>query len=290
MFPTLSLVRLQKLACVARKVLAENAPIALRLAGLDLQPEQPTRGLASAALLALGLLWACAPGLSSSGAAIACFSVAIVLRFGFLFTSFVPRGVASRLAARFGVERGHASYALGLDILLFVQRASFVALVCATAREPGGAFGAALQVLGSVMLAVGVGTTIWAARTVGIDAYHYRDLFMGSRHVSLESDGPYALCSNPMYTLGPLAGYGLALLALSPFALFAAGVNQLLLFAFNEAVEQPRLRRANSIFVETQRRYELARSLLGFDPRQELALRRHLDGSSGPPAAETQAV
>jgi hypothetical protein len=77
-------------------------------------------------------------------------------------------------------------------------------------------------------------------------------------------------------------GYGLALLALSPVALFAAGINQALLFVFNELVEQPRLRRANSIFVETQRRYELARSLLGFDPRQELAQRVHLDPASEP--------
>jgi hypothetical protein len=285
MFATLSLVRFQKMACVARKVLAENAPIALRLAGVDLKPEQPVRGLASAGLLALGLLWLCAPGLNSSGAAIACYLVAVALRFGFLFGSFVARGIAPRLARRFGVERGHATFATALDLVLFAQRASFIALVCATAREPEGPFGAASQVLGFSMVPVGVG-----ARVVGIDAYHYRDLFMGSRHVSLESDGPYALCSNPMYTLGPLAAYGLALLALSPFALFAAGVNQMLLFAFNETVEQPRLRRANGIFVETQRRYELARSLLGFDPRQELAQRRHLDAATEPPAAETQAV
>jgi protein-S-isoprenylcysteine O-methyltransferase Ste14 len=290
MFATLSLIRLQKLACVARKVLAENAPIALRLAGLGLRPEQPARGLGSAALLTLGLLWLSAPGLSSSGA-VACFLLACALRFGFLFGSFVPRGISARLATRFGVERGHANYALALDLVLFAQRASFIALVCTTAREPGGPFGAALQLLGLLMVPIGIGATIWAARIVGIDAYHYRDLFMGSRHVSLESDGPYAVVPNPMYALGPLAGYGLALLALSPYALFAAGLNQMLLFAFNEVVEQPRLRRANSIFVETQRRYELARSLLGFDPRQELAQRRHLDAATEPQATvETQAV
>jgi hypothetical protein len=93
-----------------------------------------------------------------------------------------------------------------------------------------------------------------------------------------------------MYTLGPLAGYGLALLALSPLALFAAGVSQALLFAFNELVEQPRLRRAHSIFVETQRRYELARSLLGFDPRQELAQRVHLDPSNQPTSVDVGRV
>jgi len=286
MFATLSLVRLQKLAFVAREVLERNVPIALRLSGLNLKAEQPVRGLASLGVLALGLLWVCDPGSNSSGGAIACFAAALALRFGFLFASFRPRGLASRLSARFGVERGHATYSMALDFLLFAQRTSFIALVCATARESGGPFGGVLQVLGFLLVPVGGVAIIWAARIVGLDAWYYRDLFTGSRNVSLESDGPYALCPNPMYTLGPLAGYGLALLALSPVALFAAGVNQALLFVFNELVEQPRLRRAHSIFVETQRRYELARSLLGFDPRQELAQRVHLDPSSQPTSVD----
>jgi protein-S-isoprenylcysteine O-methyltransferase Ste14 len=285
MSATLSLVRLQKLALVAREGLERNFPIALRLAGVHLKAEQPLRGLVSLGVLMLGLLWVCDPG-SSSGVAVACFVAALALRFGFLFASFTPRGVASRLSARFGVERGHAAYSMALDLLLFAQRASFIALVVATARESGGPFGWTLQFLGFLLVPIGVGATVWAARVVGLDAWYYRDLFTGSRSVSLESDGPYTFCANPMYTLGPLAGYGLALLALSPLALFAAGLSQALLFVFNELVEQPRLRRAHSIFVETQRRYELARSLLGFDPRQELAQRVHLDPSSQPTSVD----
>lgn len=282
MFATLSFVRLQKLALVARKVLAENAPIAARVSGLDLKTE--LRALGSVGVLAAGVL-AFHAGSSSAGAAIACFVAALGLRFGFLFASFRPRGIADRLSERFGMERGHALYAGALDALLFLQRASFVSLVCSTAREPSGFFGEAVQALGVLMAAAGVAATIWAVRAVGVDAYHYRDLFTKARSVSLEDGGPYALLSNPMYALGPLAGYGLALLALSPIALLAAGISQGLLFLFNETVEQPRLLRAHGVFVETQRRYELARSLLGFDPRDELAQRRHWV-ASGEPGAE----
>jgi hypothetical protein len=78
-----------------------------------------------------------------------------------------------------------------------------------------------------------------------------------------------------MYVLGPLAAYGLALIALSPLAFFAAGLNQALLLVFNDMIEQPRVRHANRIFVETRYRYELAQTLLGFDPRKELAQRVH---------------
>jgi len=276
MFATVLSLRLPKLALVHRE-LTLTGTIALRLAGLQLQSEQLAYRLGSAGVLALGLLWLVFAGWDSSGAASACCLAAIALRFAFLFVSFEPRGVAARLVARFGVERGHATYALALDLLLFAQRVSFIALACATARDPSGPFGYAMQALGCLLLPVGVGATIWAARNAGHEAYHYRDLFTGCRTRRLEEGGPYALCADPMYALGPLAGYGVALLALSPIALFAAGVNQVALLVFNKRVEQPRLRRANNIFVETQRRYELARSLLGFDPRQELTRRQHLD-------------
>jgi len=285
MFATLPGVRLQKLALDSRKAVARAAPLALRLSGLYLPPDTLTRKATSLVALAPGLLWFCALGCDSVTAAVACFSVALVLRFAFLFASFIPRGVAERLTAQLGTERAHASYAFLLDVLLVAQRASLVALVCATAREPNGAFGVALQVLGVLLIPVGIGATFWAARTAGLDAYHYRDLFAGSRQVGLVDDGPYALLPNPMYTLGPLAGYGLALLALSPLALIAVAVSQALSFTFNEVIEQPRLRRANNVFVETQRRYAIAQSLLGFDPRQELIQLRHTASSEPEPQA-----
>jgi protein-S-isoprenylcysteine O-methyltransferase Ste14 len=278
MFATLSSVTLRKLALVVRELLSQNAPVTARVLGLRLEPQQPACGLASLAVFSLGLLWLSAPGSISTGSAVACFLAALALRFGFLFSSFIPAGVAARLRARLGVERGYVTYAAALDLLLFTQRVSFVALVCATARAPGGFFGGALMAFGFLMVPLGAGVTVWATRVVGLEAYHYRDLFTGSRNASLEKRGPYALCRDPMYSLGPLAGYGLALLALSPIALLAAGINQALLFVFNETVEQQRLRQANRIFVETRYRYELAQSLLGFDPRQELAQRVHQPG------------
>lgn len=272
MFATLRSVRLHKLAGVHRE-LAQNVPVVACLVGLPLRAAQTRLG--ALGVLAAGLLSLLSLPWDSSGAALACFLTAVALRFGFLFASFTRHGVASRLVARLGVEKAHTVHATALDVLLFAQRSSLVALACATAREASGPFGYVLQGLGCLLVPVGVGAMFWAARCIGPDAYHYRDLLTGSRNVGLEEGGPYALCRDPMYTLGPLAGYGLALLALSPVALFAAGVNQALLFVFNKLIERPRLERANYIFVETQRRYDLARSLLGFDPRPELTRRQH---------------
>jgi protein-S-isoprenylcysteine O-methyltransferase Ste14 len=288
MFKALSSLRLQKTARVAWRLVLQNAPLLPRMVGLHLDLEKPARGLAALAVFTLGLLWVCDPGLSL-GAASAAFAGAVTLRFGFLFASFVPAGIAARFAARFGIERGYGAYRTVLDLLLFAQRASFLALVCATAEAPAGPLGVALMIVGALMLPLGVGVSVWATRTVGLDAWYYRDLFIGRRNAGLERRGPYAFCRDPMYLVGPLAGYGLALLALSPIALFAAGLNQALLLVFNDVVERPRLRVANSVFMETRYRYELAQSLLGFDPRTELARRVHSEpaatADAGPRAA-----
>jgi phospholipid methyltransferase len=139
-----------------------------------------------------------------------------------------------------------------------------------------------VQTIGSMLLLVGVAATVWAARVIGPDAYHYRDLFTGTRDARLQDAGPYALCHDPMYALGPLAGYGLAMLALSPMALVAAGVNQALLFVFNKTIELPRLWRSNWSFLETERRYDIACSPMGFDPRPELTRLRASDAPVRP--------
>ena len=266
--PTLH--RLYDLALMSRRFLARNGPTAARLAGLQLHARR-ARKLGSAVVLALGVLLA----LSSPGTdwrvAVLCFVLAVALRFGFLFASFIPRGIAARLELRFGMEYGHVIYGLLLDFLLFVQRLSFVALTCATAREANGVLGHAIQMVGSMLVLAGIAATLWAARVIGTEAYHYRDLFTGTRDARLQDDGPYAMCHDPMYVLGPLAGYGLAMLALSPIALVAAAVNQALLLAFNKLVELPRLWRANGTFLETERRYDISSSLLGFYPRPDLA-------------------
>ncbi len=269
----------RRFASRLREIIVEYAPAAVGVSGLFLARRELRARLLAAALVGVGLLGVAVVELST-GAAIACFVLALALRYAFLFASFTPSGVAARLKSRFGVERGHALYATALDLLLLAQRLTSLALVAATAHAAAGTFGAGLVALGVLLVPAGVGVSVCAVRAAGLEALHYRDLFVGSRSTQLAKAGPYARWANPMYSVGPLAGYGLALIALSPVALLAAGVSQALLLAFNELVERPALRSADNIFVETQSRYELARTLLGFDPRSELERRIHSAPSS----------
>jgi hypothetical protein len=95
-----------------------------------------------------------------------------------------------------------------------------------------------------------------------LDAYYYRDLFMGPEHVSFELKGPYAILQNPLYGAGQLAAYGAALMMCSPVAVLAVTLNQVTLYAFNALFEQPHLRVATRMSIDTELCDLLARTMV----------------------------
>ena len=97
---------------------------------------------------------------------------------------------------------------------------------------------------GAVLAIVGIGTKVWAARTLGGDAYYWRNFFAPS----LASDGPvtsgpYRFVSNPMYTIGYLHTYGLALVLRSLPGLIASAFAQIAILVFHRVVERPHFER-----------------------------------------------
>lgn len=202
---------------------------------------------------------------STMATALIAFGAGCLLRHSFLFASFGSSGIAPRLKARLGAERGFAVYEAAAALTLLVQRLGFAALLFAPTGfpqlVPAGAAAAAVMAAGALMLTVGVSVSVRATQRIGLDTYYYRDLFMGPQHVKLECDGPYSLAGNPVYGLGQLAAYGAALLALSPEGVMAAALNQLALYAFNSSVEQPHLRAATRIATEQELRGSLAQTL-----------------------------
>lgn len=56
--------------------------------------------------------------------------------------------------------------------------------------------------------------------------------------------GIYYLFDSPMYGVGNLTGYGLALIYLSTPALFASAICHVSIYLFNFVIEQPFVRRA----------------------------------------------
>ncbi len=92
---------------------------------------------------------------------------------------------------------------------------------------------------GLVLFAAGLTVKLWATLTVGVDAYYFRDMFLGRPLAPACGGGPYRFLSNPMYSVGQLQGYGYALLYGSFPGLAAAATGHLLIYAFYFFAERP---------------------------------------------------
>lgn len=97
--------------------------------------------------------------------------------------------------------------------------------------------------IGAAFGVLGAGTKIWAARTLGGDAYYWHNFFDPHAAIGPVSSGPYRFISSPMYTIGYLHTYGLALMLRSFPGMIAAVFSQAAILAFYFIVERPHFRR-----------------------------------------------
>jgi protein-S-isoprenylcysteine O-methyltransferase Ste14 len=97
--------------------------------------------------------------------------------------------------------------------------------------------------VGAGLIVVGLGTKLWAARTLGSDAYYWHNFFDPDAAIGPVSSGPYRFISSPMYTIGYLQTYGLALMLRSFPGLIASVFSQAAILTFHFLVENPHFRR-----------------------------------------------
>ena len=97
--------------------------------------------------------------------------------------------------------------------------------------------------IGAVLVVIGLGTKLWAARTLGSDAYYWHNFFDPDAAIGPVSSGPYRFISSPMYTIGYLQTYGLALMLRSFPGLIASVFSQAAILTFHFLVENPHFRR-----------------------------------------------
>jgi protein-S-isoprenylcysteine O-methyltransferase Ste14 len=134
--------------------------------------------------------------------------------------------------------RRRAAWVMNLDGFAFI-------VLCVVTRETWTLpFSSAVAITaGAALVLIGVGTKLWAARTLGADAYYWRNFFEPDVATGPASSGPYRFVSNPMYTTGYLQTYGLALILRSFPGIIAAGFSQAAILAFYFNVERPHFRR-----------------------------------------------
>jgi len=92
---------------------------------------------------------------------------------------------------------------------------------------------------GLLLIVLGLGVKLWAARTLGVGAYYWHNFFVPPVSPQPMAAGPYRYTANPMYTIGYLQTYGLALVFRSWPGLVAALISQTAILIMYFAVEKP---------------------------------------------------
>jgi protein-S-isoprenylcysteine O-methyltransferase Ste14 len=172
------------------------------------------------------------------------FSIVFIIRYIFLFCSFINKGIADRLKWRFGEEHGFEIYKVITACMFFFSGTGFGLLV---SKSSGILFpdlsNSLLQPIGILLIAIGMGTNIWSTFVVGIDIYYYKDLFLQRKISKFKRKGPYNIVSNPMYSLGQVNGYGAAILCASLPGVIFIFLNQLMMYIFYFTIEKPHIKR-----------------------------------------------
>ncbi len=142
--------------------------------------------------------------------------------------------------ARHGSEEGYRRFRRIAAGLMNLDAVTF-ALACILTRgtldlpvSPGIRIA-----IGVVAILIGASTKLWARRTLGSAGYHWRDFFVPPGPGSHRPVGPYRYLKNPMYTVGYLHAYGIALVFDSAVGLALAAFAQLAVLIFYRVVERP---------------------------------------------------
>jgi protein-S-isoprenylcysteine O-methyltransferase Ste14 len=146
---------------------------------------------------------------------------------------------------RWGIEGGFARFRRGASLVMTIDAVSFVvACLVGWGTLPAIVPRAAGVAIGVVLVILGVGTKLWAAATLGGKAYYWYNFFAPAAPVAASNTGPYRYLKNPMYTVGYLQTYGLALITGSLPGLIASACDQAAILAFHWRVESAHFKRA----------------------------------------------
>ncbi len=172
------------------------------------------------------------------------FAFATIIHYVLLFGIFArnrERSWAQRLINRFGEERAFEIFE-GLMAFVFCHNGLSIAFMCSVS---GGLEVFPMWVLlpsGACLMLVGFSVKLWATLVVGIDTYYYKDLFWRRAVADFKVAGPYKFLKNPMYGVGHLHAYGVALMSGSSAGLIAVAFNQACIWSFYLLIERPHVR------------------------------------------------
>lgn len=180
-----------------------------------------------------------------------------VVRQGFLFLSFTDNGVATYIKQKWGEERGSELYMLITAFSFWYRARSYSLLLKHTSWdlfpelqpaipvlfEVYGIQITALSIVSYIFIVFGTVVNIWCFLLVKREAYYYMDMFYGRFLTDFKKSGPYKWFANPMYGVGQLPSYGVALAVGSVSGIVMSFLNQVFAYVFYYLLEKPHIQR-----------------------------------------------
>lgn len=173
--------------------------------------------------------------------AIVYFVLSTVVYLGFIFLVLPENGLRLKLIERLGEEKAYLYYEGFLAFAFFHNGASlsFISQSSAGSGFLENISQAIVLALVVILFVVGLGVKIWSAYVVGIPIYYWKDMFLGRKVSEFSVTGPYKYLSNPMYGIGQLQVYAIAIYYNSVYGLVFGALNQALVFLFYFLAEKP---------------------------------------------------
>jgi protein-S-isoprenylcysteine O-methyltransferase Ste14 len=167
-----------------------------------------------------------------------------ILYVGFITIALSKNGLRLWFIKKWGEEHGYLAFEAILGFLFFHNGVSIGYIASST---PGNLYHFIpenlLLILVAIMFVFGFLIKILAAKAVTIEIYYWKDMFLGRKISDFVVSGPYKYFKNPMYGLGQLQAYAMAIWYGSTYGLTAAFLNQALIFTFYYLVETEFIKR-----------------------------------------------
>ena len=177
--------------------------------------------------------------------AISYFVLAEALYMGFITFVLSKNGLRHWFIRKWGDENnGYLAFEATLGFLFFHN---LVSIGYIASSSPGSLFnnipGELLIIIVSILFVSGFTVKILAAKALSIEIYYWKDMFLGRKISDFVGSGPYKYLNNPMYGIGQLPAYAVAIWYGSVYGLMAAVLNQLLIFLFYYFIERRFIKR-----------------------------------------------
>src|SRR5688572_5500921 len=171
--------------------------------------------------------------------AIGYFVCSTLVYIGFIFLVLPQHGLRLKLIERFGEEKAYLLYEGFLAFAFFHNGASLSFI--SQSSVGSGLSNPPIQlmtILAVILFLIGMIIKIWSAYAVGIPVYYWKDMFVGSKVSDFVETGPYKYLSNPMYGIGQIQVYAIAIYYNSVYGLIFGAINQALVFLFYFTAER----------------------------------------------------